>query len=196
MKVSQEEYLDMVTAISGSGPAYFMLVLEALTDAGVHLGMYLGWALGLLPPPCPHQLSLFLAPLFYTGLPRRMARQLVIETMHGSAQLARETGDHPAFLRENITSPGGTTAAALFACEEGGLRTVLQKAVWSAYRYVGRAGFVRKRRQPDEHRLTYFFFILSLPPADRLKWAGRTPMWALAASSNILPTSPSPSPAS
>lgn len=98
---------DMVTALSGSGPAYFMLVMEAITDAGVHM-----------------------------GLPRRMARQLVIETMYGASQLARESGDHPAYLRENITSPGGTTAAALFACEEGGLRTVLQKAVWAAYRYV------------------------------------------------------------
>jgi pyrroline-5-carboxylate reductase len=97
----------MVTALSGSGPAYFMLVMEAITDAGVHM-----------------------------GLPRRMARQLVIETMYGASQLARESGDHPAYLRENITSPGGTTAAALFACEEGGLRTVLQKAVWAAYRCV------------------------------------------------------------
>lgn len=98
---------DMVTALSGSGPAYFMLVMEAITDAGVHM-----------------------------GLPRRMARQIVIETMYGASQLARETGDHPAYLRENITSPGGTTAAALFACEEGGLRTVLQKAAWAAYRSV------------------------------------------------------------
>ena len=70
MKVEQEEYLDMVTALSGTGPAYFFLVLETLTDAGVHM-----------------------------GLPRRMARQLVIETMYGSSLLARETGDHPAFLR-------------------------------------------------------------------------------------------------
>jgi pyrroline-5-carboxylate reductase len=94
----------MATALSGSGPAYIYLVMEALIDAGVHL-----------------------------GFSRRVAEQLVLKTMVGSALFAEESGKHPAELRNLVTSPGGTTAAALYELEKGGLRTMLSKAVYAAY---------------------------------------------------------------
>ena len=75
---------DAVTAISGSGPAYLFFVVEAMIEAGVHL-----------------------------GLPRSTASELVVQTVVGSAKLLRETGEHPTVLRERVTSPGGTTAAAV-----------------------------------------------------------------------------------
>eukprot|EP00045_Choanoeca_perplexa_P004657 m.39656 g.39656 ORF g.39656 m.39656 type:complete len:377 (+) comp12690_c0_seq1:72-1202(+) len=103
--VGEERYMDMVTALSGTGPAYFSLIMEAMIDSGVHL-----------------------------GLPRNMAKQLVVETLFGTVTLARETDQHPALLRESITSPGGTSAAALHACERGNLRSVLSDSVWAAYR--------------------------------------------------------------
>ena len=101
--VSAEHYLDMATAVSGSGPAYVFLVLEALTDAGVHI-----------------------------GLPRDMAALLALQTLQGSALYAAETGGHPAHLRNLVTSPGGTTAAALLELETGALRAVFTKAVAAA----------------------------------------------------------------
>ena len=79
-----EKHLDAVTAVSGSGPAYVMYVAEAMIDAGVLL-----------------------------GLPRDIATTLATQTLYGSAKLLRDSGTHPALLRENVTSPGGTTAAAL-----------------------------------------------------------------------------------
>ncbi|MSQ27693.1 MAG: pyrroline-5-carboxylate reductase [Dehalococcoidia bacterium] len=102
--VSAEHYLDMATAVSGSGPAYVFLVLEALIDAGVHI-----------------------------GLPRDMAGLLALQTLQGSAIYAAETGAHPAHLRNLVTSPGGTTAAALLELEAGALRAVFTKAVAAAY---------------------------------------------------------------
>ena len=91
--------------MSGTGPAYYFLVMEAMIDAGVHL-----------------------------GFSRRLAHDLVVKTMLGSALFAQQTGKHPAELRNMVTSPGGTTAAALYEMEKGGLRTVLSKAVYAAYR--------------------------------------------------------------
>jgi pyrroline-5-carboxylate reductase len=102
--VEEERQIAMATALSGSGPAYVYLVMEALIDAGVHL-----------------------------GFSRRVAEQLVLKTMVGSALFAEESGKHPAELRNLVTSPGGTTAAALYELEKGGLRTVLSKAVYAAY---------------------------------------------------------------
>jgi pyrroline-5-carboxylate reductase len=102
--LSNEKYVDMATAISGSGPAYIFLIIEALTDAGVHIGM-----------------------------PRATAEKLAVETTIGSARTIKETGKHPAQLRNQVTSPGGTTAEALFQLESGGLRSVLLKAVIAAY---------------------------------------------------------------
>jgi pyrroline-5-carboxylate reductase len=103
--VDNERYLDMATAINGSGPAYFFLVMEAMVDAGVHL-----------------------------GLSRRIAEELVLQTMLGSVRYALQSGQHPAQLRNAVTSPGGTSAAALAEMERGGLRTVLSDAIWAAYK--------------------------------------------------------------
>lgn len=102
--VEEEKYLDMATALSGSGPAYVFLIIEALIDAGVYL-----------------------------GLPREMARELVLQTSHGALKLCRESGRHPAELKDMVTSPGGTTAAALLQLEEGGIRGMLAQAVIAAY---------------------------------------------------------------
>jgi len=109
--VEEESYLDMATALSGTGPAYVFLFMEALIDAGVHL-----------------------------GFSRRVAEQLVVQTMAGSVALVRALAQHPVELRNMVTSPGGTTAEALYQLDKGGIRTVLSKAVWAAYqksRYLG-----------------------------------------------------------
>jgi pyrroline-5-carboxylate reductase len=102
--VDNEDYLDMATALSGTGPAYVFMFMEAMIDAGVHL-----------------------------GFPRRIAEQLVLQTVRGSVEYAAATKEHPAALRNQVTSPGGTTAEALYHLEKGGLRTVLARAVWAAY---------------------------------------------------------------
>ena len=102
--VSDEKYLDMATALSASGPAYVWLFLEALIDGGV-----------------------------YIGLSREMASTLAVQTLLGSAQMAQQTGRHPAELRNLVTSPGGTTAEALLALEEGGFRANVVQAVLAAY---------------------------------------------------------------
>ena len=97
--VVPESQIDAAAAISGSGPAYVFLVAEALIEAGVHLGMT-----------------------------RAVSTQLVNQTLVGSSLMLRETGEHPAVLRENVTSPGGTTAAALRVLEAAGLRGTLLDA--------------------------------------------------------------------
>jgi pyrroline-5-carboxylate reductase len=102
--VSAEKYIDMATAVSGSGPAYVFLIIEALTDAGVHI-----------------------------GLPRDMAEKMVIQTVLGSARSVKATGKHPAELKNKVTSPGGTTAEGLLQLESGGLRSLLLRAVIAAY---------------------------------------------------------------
>ena len=100
-----EGHLDMATAVSGSGPAYALLVLEAWTDAAVRI-----------------------------GLPRPMAEKLALETIQGTMALVQQTGEHPAALRARVTSPGGTTAAALQELEEGRLRASFGRAIEAAYR--------------------------------------------------------------
>jgi pyrroline-5-carboxylate reductase len=102
--VDDESYLDMATALSGTGPAYILLFMEAMIDAGVHL-----------------------------GFPRRIAQQLVLQTMRGTVDYARQSTRHPATLRNEVTSPGGTSAEALYHLEKGGLRTVISRAIWAAY---------------------------------------------------------------
>lgn len=98
-----EKQQDAVTAISGSGPAYLFFVVEAMIEAGVHL-----------------------------GLPRSTATELVVQTMVGSAKLLRETGEHPTVLRERVTSPGGTTAAAVRKLEDHKVRAAFMTALESA----------------------------------------------------------------
>jgi pyrroline-5-carboxylate reductase len=104
MRVENERQIDMATALSATGPTYLFLVMEALIDAGVHL-----------------------------GFSRHVAEELVVEMMLGSVLFAKESGKHPAELRNMVTSPGGTSAAAIYQMEKGSLRTVLSKAVWAAY---------------------------------------------------------------
>ena len=105
LEVDDEKMVAMATAVSGTGPTYVFLVMEALIDAAVHL-----------------------------GFPRHIAHDLVIETLEGSTLFAKQSGRHPAELRNMVTSPGGTSAAALHELESGRLRTVLSEAVWAAYR--------------------------------------------------------------
>jgi pyrroline-5-carboxylate reductase len=105
LEVDDEKMVAMATAVSGTGPTYVFLVMEALIDAAVHL-----------------------------GFPRHVAHDLVIETLEGSTFFAKQSGMHPAELRNMVTSPGGTSAAALHELESGRLRTVLSEAVWAAYR--------------------------------------------------------------
>jgi pyrroline-5-carboxylate reductase len=105
LEVDDEKFVAMATAVSGTGPTYVFLVMEALVDAAVHL-----------------------------GFPRHVAHDLVVETLEGSALFAKQSGAHPAVLRNMVTSPGGTSAAALHELESGRLRTVLSEAVWAAYR--------------------------------------------------------------
>lgn len=95
-----ESMQDAVTAVSGSGPAYVFHVAEAMIDAGVHL-----------------------------GLPRPLARDLTVHTLIGAATMLRDSGEHPAVLREGVTSPGGTTAAALHVLEELAVKAAFTKAM-------------------------------------------------------------------
>lgn len=104
VQVGHENYLDMATALSGTGPAYVLLFMEAMIDAGVHM-----------------------------GFSRRISEQLVLQTMHGTIQYARQSPRHPATLRNEVTSPGGTSAEALYHMEKGRLRTVVSRAIWAAY---------------------------------------------------------------
>jgi pyrroline-5-carboxylate reductase len=102
--VEEEKYVDMATALSGTGPTYVFLMMEALIDAGVHM-----------------------------GFPRRIAEQIVLQTVSGSVAFARDSGKHMAELRNMVTSPGGTSAEAIYQMEKGGLRTVLSRTVYAAY---------------------------------------------------------------
>jgi pyrroline-5-carboxylate reductase len=103
-EVHDERQVAMATAVSGTGPTYIFLFIEALTDAAVHL-----------------------------GFPRHVARELVLDTMSGSADFALQSGKHVAELRDMVTSPGGTSAEALYELEKGRLRTVVSDAVWAAF---------------------------------------------------------------
>ncbi len=106
--VDDENYLDMATALSGTGPAYVFMFMEALVDAGVHL-----------------------------GFPRHIAEKLVLQTILGSVlyyqSVHEKNGVHVAALRNQVTSPGGTSAEALYYLEKAGFRTALSRAIWAAY---------------------------------------------------------------
>lgn len=118
--VEEEEYLDMATALSGSGPGYVFMMMEAMIDAGVHL-----------------------------GFSRRIAEELVFQTILGSVEYAAQSGKHVAELRNQVTSPGGTTAAALYHMEKGGLRTVISRGIWAAYQRSIELGKGKPDQGPD-----------------------------------------------
>jgi pyrroline-5-carboxylate reductase len=109
--VVDEVHLNAVTGLSGSGPAYIFLIIEALADAGVKV-----------------------------GLSREVALQLAAQTLLGSATMLLETGEHPGRLKDQITSPGGTAIAGLHTLEAGGLRTTLMNAVEVATRRAQELG--------------------------------------------------------
>ncbi|MFZ0920961.1 MAG: pyrroline-5-carboxylate reductase [Candidatus Dormiibacterota bacterium] len=119
-EVHDERQVAMATAVSGTGPTYIFLFIEALTDAAVHL-----------------------------GFPRHIARELVLDTMQGSAEFALQSGKHVAELRDMVTSPGGTSAEALYQLERGGLRTVVSDAVWAAFERTLRIEATLEQRTPD-----------------------------------------------
>lgn len=106
-----EKHLDAVTALSASGPAYVFLIIEALSDGGVKM-----------------------------GLPRKVAARLAAQTVLGAAKMALETGRHPGELKDQVTSPGGTTIAGLHVLEDRGLRGILMEAVEAATRRARELG--------------------------------------------------------
>ena len=120
--LKDEYYLDMATALSGSGPAYVFLFMEAMVDAGVHL-----------------------------GFERHIAEKLVVETVRGSVDYFTRRDDpvHLARLRNQVTSPGGTSAAALYYLEKAGFRTAISRAIWAAYERSRELGANAKPHAPD-----------------------------------------------
>jgi len=103
--VQEEHYLDMATAIVGSGPAYVYMFIESMIDTGVHM-----------------------------GFPRETAERLVLKTVEGSTAYLKQSDKHVVALRNDITSPGGTTAAAIYTADEGAFRTTIANSIWAAYR--------------------------------------------------------------
>ena len=119
--VEEESYIDMATAVSGTGPAYVFLFLEAMIDAGVHL-----------------------------GLPRRIAEEMVMQTIKGSIEYYNQNDSHPARLRNQVTSPGGTSATALYYLEKMGFRTAISRAIWAAFTRSQELGKGQKHQDPED----------------------------------------------
>jgi pyrroline-5-carboxylate reductase len=119
-EVDDERQVAMATAVSGSGPTYVFLFIEALIDAAVHL-----------------------------GFPRHVARELVLDTVQGSSAFALASGKHVAELRDMVISPGGTSAAAMYELERGRLRTVVSDAVWAAFERTLAIEAALEGRPPD-----------------------------------------------
>lgn len=134
VEVDEERFLDMATAVSGTGPTYVFLIMEALVDAAVHL-----------------------------GFSRRIAERLVIQTVLGSAQFARQSNLHLALLRNMVTSPGGTSAEAIYQLDKGSIRTVLSKAVWAAYQKSALLGESLSQEAPEDSRPN------GSPPSEKLE---------------------------
>lgn len=105
LQVEEESFLDMATGLSGSGPGFVLLIIEAMIDAGVHM-----------------------------GFSRRDAEKMVLQTIEGSVALMRTAGKHSAELKNQVTSPGGTTAAGLYELEKASIRAVISDAIFAAYR--------------------------------------------------------------
>jgi pyrroline-5-carboxylate reductase len=120
--VEEERFLDMATALSGTGPAYVFLFMEAMVDAGVHL-----------------------------GFSREIAEKLVAKTVRGSVDFYSKPDDplHLARLRNQVTSPGGTSAAALYYLEKAGFRTALSRAIWAAYERSRELGVDSSAHAPE-----------------------------------------------
>jgi pyrroline-5-carboxylate reductase len=119
--VEVESYIDMATAVSGTGPAYVFLFLESMIDAGVHL-----------------------------GLPRRIAEEMVIQTIQGSISFYSQNASHPARLRNQVTSPGGTSATALYYLEKMGFRTAISRAIWAAFTRSQELGQGLNHQDPEK----------------------------------------------
>lgn len=117
LSVDDESYLDMATGLSGSGPGFVMLMIEAMIDAGVHM-----------------------------GFTRRDAETMVLQTIEGSVALLRTTGSHSAELKNRVTSPGGTTAAGLYELEKAAIRAVLSRAIFAAYRRSEELGDLSEKK--------------------------------------------------
>ena len=120
--VEDEHYLDMATALSGTGPAYVFMFMEAMIDAGVHM-----------------------------GFPRRIAEQLVVQTISGSVNFYKTNDVHVAALRNQVTSPGGTSAEALYYLEKAGFRTAISRAIWAAYQRSLELGKEQPGHIPEAH---------------------------------------------
>jgi len=120
--LEDETYLDMATALSGTGPSYVFLFMEALIDSGVHL-----------------------------GFPRRISEQLVIKTIQGSLEYYTKSNLHLAALRNAVTSPGGTSAEALYFLEKAGFRTAISRAIWAAYERSFELGYETPGKAPDKN---------------------------------------------
>lgn len=118
--VEEESYIDMATAVSGTGPAYVFLFLEAMIDAGVHL-----------------------------GLPRRIAEEMVVQTIKGSIAYYSQNDSHPARLRNQVTSPGGTSATAIYYLEKMGFRTAISRAIWAAFTRSQELGKGQNHQDPE-----------------------------------------------
>jgi pyrroline-5-carboxylate reductase len=119
--VEDEYYLDMATALSGTGPAYVYMFMEAMIDAGVHM-----------------------------GFPRRISEKLVVQTMRGSVNFYEKNDVHVAALRNQVTSSGGTSAEALYYLEKAGVRTAISRAIWAAYQRSLELGLEKKEHVPGE----------------------------------------------
>jgi pyrroline-5-carboxylate reductase len=119
--MKEERYLDMATALSGSGPAYAFLFMESMIDAGVHMGFQ-----------------------------RRDAEKLVIQTLRGSVEYYDSKHAHPATLRNEVTSPAGTSAEALYYLEKAGFRTAISRAIWAAYKRSKSLGAGKKANPPKD----------------------------------------------
>ena len=123
--VDEEDYLDKATALSGTGPAYVYLFMEAMVDAGVHM-----------------------------GFSRRIAEELVTETVRGSVDFYDGNGvelRHLAAFRNQVTSPGGTTAEALYYLEKAGFRTAISRAIWAAYQRSVELGQDAETHPPESN---------------------------------------------
>jgi pyrroline-5-carboxylate reductase len=124
INVDDENYLDMATALSGTGPAYVFIFMEAMIDAGVHM-----------------------------GFSRRVSEQLVVQTLRGSVDyyqaINQKSSVHVAALKNEVTSPGGTTAEALYYLEKAGFRTAISRAIWAAYQRSLELGREKPVHIPD-----------------------------------------------